>query len=384
MKGKAGLYVHFPFCRSKCPYCDFVSGPAGNEVKEKYVEALKRELRYWSGRPEVKELVFGSLYLGGGTPTVMRPGAVSEVVSEALGLFEWCRDPEITMEANPESTTPEGLGIVKEAGVNRISIGFQSMSARGLKVLGRLHDVDTAVEAFEAARLVGFGSISMDLIYGWPGQEAEGWQQELYSALELGPDHVSCYELTLEPGTKLYDEFCKGVVCLPDEETVLQMMDITEDSLKEQGYVHYEISNFALPGRLCRHNLGYWSSMTYLGIGASAASCLPPVRMKQCEDVQEYMKRVEEGIFAPEFREVLTREQAFREAVVFGLRKVAGIDLAIFEQEWGYDPIGYYGERAKRLMDSGLVKIEEAGGARMLRLTRQGRRISNLVFTELV
>ncbi len=383
MKRPAGLYIHVPFCRSKCPYCDFVSGPASEETVARYMRSLKKELRYWSSEMGMKGVVFQSLYVGGGTPTAVAPEILSEILFEAFELFDWVDQAEATVEANPESVDKRGLEMFKKAGVNRISLGMQALSEKGLRVLGRLHDVNSSVRAFEIVRDLGFGSVSVDLIYGWPGQEISSWKKELESVISLGPDHISCYELTVERGTRLHKDLSRGRIALPEEDIILKMMDVTETELKAAGYVHYEISNYALPGKECVHNLGYWTAKPYVGVGVSAASFLPPLRMKQVDDLNSYIRNIESGNISPEFVEVLSRDKLFREAVVFGLRKVEGIDTGKMKQTWGDDPVEYYGDELKKLIDSGLMKFSSAGKS-MLRLTKRGRRVSNFVFAQLV
>lgn len=383
MKRPAGLYIHIPFCKNKCPYCDFVSGPASQKVKAQYMRALKKELQNWSFQGEVKDLLFQSLYVGGGTPTAVEPDLLAQVLSKAFKIFNWMDEPEVTVEANPESVRRKGLEILKRAGVNRISLGVQSMSKRGLKALGRLHDVAASIKAIEIVKDLGFDSLSVDLIYGWPGQEISGWKKELESVISFGPDHISCYELTVEKGTPLDKAVSASQVTLPDEDVVLEMMDITEEKLKAAGYVQYEISNYALPGKECVHNLGYWTARPYVGVGVSAASFLPPMRMKQIDHVREYVKNMEIYNIVPAFREILGKEHLFREAVVFGLRKSAGLDICQMKQAWGYDLVEYYGDLLKRLMDSGLLEFG-SDQERVIKLTKRGRRISNLVFAELI
>ncbi len=381
MNNKAGLYVHLPFCNSKCPYCDFLSISASDSLKLQYIDALKQELQAWSKKPETASLLFRSLYLGGGTPTVIQPRALVELIASALSLFQWVGQPEITMEANPESVAKDKLKIVKDAGINRISFGMQSMNEKGLKILGRLHNVSSAIKSFNLARQIGFNSVSVDLIYGWPSQTPEGWHKELEAILALRPDHVSCYELTLEPNTPFYKTISQGRLTLPDETIILEMMDIMEDVLKNHGYVHYEISNFALPTKECIHNLGYWNNLPYIGIGASAASYIPPTRMKQSENVHEYIKKIQKNDFSQDYSETLTHEQGFREAVIIGLRKVAGIDIKKLEAAWKINVLDYYGDTITQLINGGLLGLEDN---QRLKLSKRGRRVSNVIFSKLV
>ncbi|NDY42673.1 radical SAM family heme chaperone HemW [Dissulfurirhabdus thermomarina] len=375
----AGLYVHVPFCATKCPYCDFVSAPASGRVKARYLEALRAEARRMAEAPEVRRLTFSTLYVGGGTPTTLPADALADLVRELLAAFTWGDAPEVTVEANPESTTREGLARLKAAGVNRVSIGLQGMSDRALRVLGRPHDASQGRAAVAAAAGAGL-RVGVDLIFGWPGQDPAEWMAALEAVVELGPEHVSAYELSVEAGTPLAAAVQAGRLRLPGQALRSRLTDLAEDILEAHGYRQYEISNFARPGGACRHNLNYWDEGPYLGLGAAAASFLPPARVRNVPDTLAYIDRVLRGEDPREEREELDPEARFREAVVLALRTRDGIDPERFRRRWGLDPAAYYGRRLVRLVEAGLLEADAAG----IRLTRRGRRLANQVWMELV
>ncbi|MGQ9499995.1 MAG: radical SAM family heme chaperone HemW [Dissulfurimicrobium sp.] len=377
----AGLYIHIPFCNNKCPYCDFVSGSFPIEVKRRYMNALLRELDIYAKRDDICNLTFDTMYIGGGTPSTFPAEDLVQVIDAAfLGLSWSCYDVEITVEANPESVTAEWLKIMKAAGVNRLSLGVQSLSDNGLLALGRRHTVRDAINAFQMARDAGFKVIGVDLIYGWPGDSDDQWLETLEKAVSLCPEHISCYELTIEDGTSFKTWIEQRRVTLPDEETILVLTDMAEEFLSKAGYKQYEISNFARPGLECRHNLLYWRNGVYLGLGCSAVSYIPPVRHKNETDVFFYMDAVFSGRVPIESSEALDEDARFRESVVMGLRLVDGIQLKTFQREWGYDVLAYYKDELVWLVANGLIFHD----AERLFLTRHGRRLANLVLSRLV
>jgi len=377
----AGLYIHIPFCKTKCPYCDFVSGPFPIEIQERYVSALLKEMATMSQMPEVSSLCFDTLYVGGGTPTVLPVRDLISILERSFDVFSWSNTlPEVTVEANPGSVTKKGLRDLRAVGINRLSLGVQSLSARGLKVLGRSHTVSDALFAYRHACEAGFPIVSLDLIYGLPGQDVKEWQETLEGAISLGPEHISCYELTVEGNTPLKKAVLKGKVILPGEDAILEITDLTEELLAKRGYKQYEISNFAIPGRECRHNINYWKNGAYLGLGCSAVSFLPPDRARNTRDLFGYIELVKDGGRAIDDHEVLDPEARFRESVTLALRLTRGISLPEFTEKWGYDPIIYYGDTLKVLLERELLALE---GHRLF-LTKQGRRLANAVLSELV
>ncbi len=356
------LYLHIPFCRRKCPYCDFYSV---TEVisEDRYLSALERELELWL---EVlpAEAEFVTFYAGGGTPSLCSPkfyGKLFEKLSRRLKF----RPKELTLEANPEGLSLQRLKEYASAGFNRISVGVQSLTERGLRILGRLHGVKQAVSAVQWATDAGFETVSVDLIYAWPTQTLKELERELELVLALRPHHISCYELTYEKGTPLEKALREGRLKPLSEDEVITMFDLIRESLSS--YEHYEVSNYASLGRRCLHNLFYWKAKPYLGLGASASSFFCRRRWKN-PDLKTYLTKLEEGVLPAFLEEELDEEAALREAVVLGLRLLEGVDLEELKRRFGVDPSFSFKDEVRRLKALGL--LEEHGSR--IRVTDKG------------
>lgn len=345
------------------------------------MDALLMELDIYARQDDIHHITFDTMYIGGGTPSTVPADGLVQVIEEAYARLSWSScGVEVTVEANPESATAEWLKTMQAAGVNRLSLGVQSLSDNGLLALGRRHTVSDAMNAFKMARDAGFKAIGIDLIYGWPADNPAQWRKTLEKAVALGPEHISCYELTIEDRTVFKTWVEQGRVTLPDEETVLALTGMAEEFLFKAGYKHYEISNFARPGLECRHNLAYWQNKAYLGLGCSAASYIPPRRYKNETDIFSYMEAVFSGRVPVESSETLDEDARFRECVVMGLRLVDGIQLKTFQMEWGRDIFDYYKNELGWLIENGLISHD----TKRLFLTRRGRRLANLVLSRLV
>ncbi len=375
---EAALYLHVPFCRKKCPYCDFYSEPQvpSPTLVRRYLEAVKKELLL--RLREAAPYRYVTFYAGGGTPSLLPPAFYEELLSFLKEKLDFAPQ-ERTLEANPEGLTYELLAAYRRV-FNRLSLGIQSLSAQGLRTLGRSHNVRQAEEAVLNAQKAGFQNLSLDLIFGWPGQRPEDLAKELAELVALGPAHVSCYEFTVEPGTPFYTWVTSGRIRLLPEEEVVSMYEMIPAYLARQGFERYEISNYARPGLYCQHNLFYWEAKPYLGLGPAAASYLGEKRVKNVAHLKTYLESLEAGALPVQEEERLSREARFREAVILGLRLVQGLDPASLKERFGYDLFAYYGETLERLMTNGLV---EQVGSR-LRLTKQGLLLANVVFRALV
>ncbi len=355
-----GIYAHIPFCIRKCPYCAFnsASAPAEGIPEARYIASLSRELSDIIKR----EGLFGppaTVYLGGGTPSLLSPQAVLDLlrsIEKTLGKSA----REVTIEANPDTLTLPKLEGYLAAGINRLSIGFQSFDEEGLAALGRTHTVERSLSAFEMARRAGFGNIGMDLIFGTPGQTLKGWEAALNKAVDLAPEHISLYGMTIEEGTPFYRKYGPGKKGLPGEEKEARMLIAAVRVLKAAGYRHYEVSNFALPGFESMHNTLYWKGNPYIGLGAGAHSYLPwpgwGRRWWNEASAGRYMDMVETGLDPAEGKEELSQKEAMTESVMLGLRMVdEGIDAEAFYARFGIYPAealtGLGG-----LMDEGLVE----------------------------
>jgi len=355
-KAVAGyLYIHIPFCMRKCSYCDFFSVPFDARSASLYSEALCREIGLSKGGR------LRTIYFGGGTPTVL-PEESFEAIFKALHeRFDFSPEMEITVEANPGTIDAGKAAFLRGLGVNRLSLGVQSFSDTELQTLGRIH---TAREAEQAAREAGFENISLDLIYGIPGQGIESWRATLGHAVSLGPKHISAYELTPEPGTPLVRLLSEGAVALPGEDAVVGMAELAWDFLAASGYVRYEISNYALPGRECVHNLNYWRRGKYLGIGAGAHSFDGNKRWKNVPDIDAYISRLKDGVLPVEEQMELAPAEAAGEALFLGLRLAEGVDVGAFQKEHGLDLMS----AASGLVREGFMEVK---GGRLM-LTRRG------------
>jgi oxygen-independent coproporphyrinogen-3 oxidase len=288
--------------------------------------------------------------------------------------------PEISIEVNPATVEEQELEQLFQAGFNRLSIGVQTFSNRELQLLGRLHTSEHAEATVRAAQRAGFADVSLDLMFALPGQTVSGWQETLARACDLGPDHLSIYELTIEEGSVFAQMKQQGKLSLPGEEQVLEMMAVTLEETAKNGLYRYEISSYARPGKECRHNINYWQNGPYIGIGAGAVSCLSGRRFRGIADIDEYCLRIETGQSPYVEMEELDTASRFRETVIMGLRMTAGVSIPELAERFGIEPVEYYGETIRHLQDSGLVVVEEEH----LRLTDTGLRLANRVMAELV
>lgn len=322
------LYIHIPFCMAKCRYCDFFSIPYSGEIAGRYLSALDRELH--SCRNSLDTL--DTIYIGGGTPSVLEGNEIHRLTEIVAKQVTMARDCEYTIEANPATLTGEKVGVLKDSGVNRVSIGVQSFDDRLLSLLGRAHN---SREAEEAIRIVSdhFENFSIDLIYGIPGLDEKGWIKTLGRVLEFSPPHISAYELTPEKNTSLYDDLRSGRVQEVLEDVVVQMYDICSMTLKQRGYEHYEISNFARPGMGSRHNMNYWQRGRYLGIGPAAHSFGGNKRRSNVADVNRYCELLENGASPIEREHLVEGDEMIREKIFLGLRTKEGVDIGKIIEE---------------------------------------------------
>ncbi|MDA8087146.1 MAG: radical SAM family heme chaperone HemW [Nitrospiraceae bacterium] len=324
------VYIHIPFCLKKCVYCDFVSVPFDGVLSDRYLAALGRELSLslsLSARGKSK-MRLKTLFVGGGTPTALSAWQLKGLFDSIGRGFDFYPDAEVTVEANPATLDEEKLGVLLQGGVNRISIGAQSFDAEELKLLGRAHRPGEISDAVELCRAAGLENIGLDLIYGIPGQKMQTWLQTLKSALELGPRHISAYELTVEEKTGLWDLVRGGALEMPSEDDVLSMSGAAQEALEAAGFVRYEVSNYAIAGFECRHNLNYWRRGEYLGLGVAAHSFSDGRRWSNTCSVLEYIAAIEAGELPVAGAETLTKDEQRREVFLLGLRTGEGVPLA--------------------------------------------------------
>lgn len=372
------LYLHIPFCKTKCCYCSFNSFAAMNKLHEPYVWALKEELCLTAAKEKIENLA--TLFIGGGTPTVLTTDQLVNLVNHVELLFGFADDMEISLEANPGTVTEIDLLKLKNGGVNRLSFGVQSFNDQELLLLGRCHNRYEAEEAFSIARKVGFDNINLDLMYGLPGQTTDSWQQSLETALSLQPDHLSLYQLTVEPGTSLEEYLSAGKFSLPGEDEVVEMDSLTEQLSQASGLMQYEISNYAKKGVKCRHNVNYWLNNEYLAAGSGAVSYLHGLREKRALNPVQYIDLIDRGESVILESEKLSTEAAFRETVIMGLRMNQGVSLTELYDRYSIDLKEYYGDTITRLTTLSLLRFT---GDR-LQITHKGRPLSNGIMAELV
>jgi len=364
-----GAYVHIPFCRRKCPYCAFLSVAGGSAAAlDRYVATLCAEVRArGDGRP------VSSVYFGGGTPSLAGARRLGRVLAGLGKGFHVERDAEVTVECNPESASPFLFRGLKAAGVNRISIGVQSLDDTLLRRLGRLHDARRAVRAVVEARAAGFANVSVDMMFGLPGQSVGAWKEDLRRVVALPVAHVSCYELHLEAGTPL------AVASLPGEDEVADMWEAAFDELGRAGFVHYEVANHARPGRECRHNLGYWSDREWFGFGAGAWSSLKGVRTANASGIGQYQAARKDG-FPPAETDAPPDGVRAAMALIMALRLRAGADLEALREKYGGAVFLPVEPAVERHVAGGL--LEREGGR--LRLSRRGLLLANVVWADLL
>ncbi len=376
------LYLHIPFCLSKCRYCSFPSIAAGGKLYAPYVTALTLELVRLA---EINGAADGSprlstLFVGGGTPTCLPAELLQGVIRSSLDLFGTESDAEISVEANPGTVDAAYLEALLEAGVNRLSLGVQSFDDRELQCIGRIHNGQEACSAIIAAAKAGFRTINLDLMYGLPGQTPASWRHSLERGLSFHPKHLSLYQLTIEPDTPFYALVENNTLHLPEEEAIQEMDEITAQLCTSAGLYQYETSNYAGDGHQCRHNINYWFNNDYLAAGTAAVSCLKGVRERRIADPAEYIRRIHARQSIVIETESLSTEQSFRETVIMGLRMVLGVSRRTLYERYAIDVQEYYGSTVEKLITLGLIELT----ATHLRITAKGRPLENLIMAELV
>ena len=365
------IYIHIPFCIRKCDYCDFLSGPSGPKEQADYVQALLREIQ---AVEEGEGRSVSSIFIGGGTPSVLDERLLGDILKEIRNRFKMEEDAEITIEVNPGTANIGKLQAYREMGINRLSIGLQSPQDRELKILGRIHNYEQFLETYQEARTVGFDNINIDLMSAIPDQTYEGWAKNLRTAAELEPEHISAYSLIVEEGTP----FAARKLNLPDEDTEYNMYEATAQILKEYGFEQYEISNYARKGRECRHNVGYWTRQDYLGFGLGASSLYGKERFANTADMKKYLENSRNPEKIREKEPSLTREDEMAEFMFLGLRMTKGILKADFQRRFGCTIESVYEEVLEKYESMGLL-LEQDG---RIFLSREGIHVSNSIMAE--
>lgn len=387
-KRKLELYIHIPFCVRKCAYCDFLSFSSNDDTKQRYVDALIKEIEYEAYK--YKEKMVSSVFIGGGTPSSLSTGLISKIMETVHSCYEVSSDAEITIECNPGTITREKLEEYRDCGINRLSIGLQSADDAELMMLGRIHNYKTFLENYELARVCGFKNINVDLISGLPGQKLVDFENTLKKVIGLKPEHISSYSLIIEEGTPFFDSYGEGKELekeLPDEEEDRDIYHRTREILEAAGYHQYEISNYAKNGYECRHNIGYWTRTEYVGFGIGAASLVGEIRWKNCMDLERYIlictnisdenrtgiDRIKEAI------ESLDARSRMEEYIFLGLRLVRGVDIEDFKRTFGVEllDVAEYKKHTEKMLKEGLLISDD----NRICLSKKGLDLANYVMS---
>ncbi|MCE9646360.1 MAG: radical SAM family heme chaperone HemW [Chloroflexi bacterium] len=400
MKTDTSIYIHIPFCKHRCAYCDFNTYAGQEDSIPAYVNALIREIEFIGGRSGQTNI--HTVFFGGGTPSLLSGPQFASLMDALRAAFTLTADAEVSIEANPGTVSPEKLTAIRKAGINRISFGVQSANMEELRMLEREHDFFTVIEAVSTARKAGFGNLNLDLIYGLPEQSLRTWQTTLQRIVELEPEHISAYALTLEHGTPFGKWSSKGLLPLSDPDLAADMYDYAEEFLKNNGYIHYEISNWALENgesgtdRLssfsCRHNLQYWRSLPYLAFGAGAHGYASGYRYSNALRIKTYIDRLNNGQNskldfplspAAVNQHKQTRQDDISEYMLNNLRLVlAGVAESDFRSRFGSGISDIYPKEMNQLIRDGLVEKKTSENSEVFRLTKRGRLLGNQVFMQ--
>lgn len=379
---RLGIYVHIPFCARKCNYCDFYSLASNEDEKKNYIEALKREIKETSKKISSEYEIY-TIYFGGGTPSIIKADYIKEVLDLIKSCFRLYKDdfyPEITIECNPKTVDMEKLFIYKEAGINRISLGLQSVSDNELKLLGRIHSYEDFLESYEMVGKSGFTNVNIDLMSGLPNQKIETYEKSLNEVIRLNPSHISSYSLIIEEGTPFFKKYAEDAPFykdLPSEDTDRKMYELTASKLSKAGYERYEISNYAKTGYYSRHNTSYWDRVPYLGFGVGASSFFNDKRYNNKPNLKEYIKYSNTENLRENVTK-LTKNDAMSEFMFLGLRKTTGINKKEFEQEFTTAVEEVFGKFIKKHIKNKLLVDE----GEFLKLSDRGLDLSNYVISD--
>jgi len=374
-----GLYLHFPFCISKCPYCDFNSYQLkeDNQISS-YISALYKEITAYSQKLNKSNIK--TIYLGGGTPTILSGVQIYNILEFCKDKFTIEKKAEITIEANPGTLDGEKLKLLIEAGINRLSLGAQSFNNIFLKKLGRIHNTQDIIDSYNLAREIGFSNINIDIMFALPDQTTEDLQDTLKKAVSLKPDHLSLYNLTIKPGTEYYENYKRNTLKLPSEDEEFDMYNWAINFLKENNFEHYEIANFARPHKRSLHNLIYWQNKPYLGIGAGAYSFIRGYRYMNFKDPEKYIKEVMNDKLPIDHGEKLSLRKRMIETIILGLRTKDGVSYKKYKTRFGINLNDIFSKQIDKLVNLGLLKKVDC----KIKLTKRGIFLANTVFREFV
>ena len=384
-----GLYIHIPFCKKKCEYCDFKSYAGKENLIDEYVKWLKYEIKevgegnrhdYENGRDDLA--VVKTIYIGGGTPSVIESKHILQIMNCIKENYLIAEDVEATIEVNPGTVSEEKLITYKKSGINRLSIGLQETHNALLEILGRIHSYEDFLTTYQLARYVGFKNINVDLMLGLPRQTITDLEESLDRIIELNPEHISVYSLIIEESTPFYEKLNENKIILPEDEMERKMYWLTKRKLEKAGYIHYEISNFAKKGFESKHNLSCWNQEEYIGFGVAAHSYTNNVRYSNIDNIEKYIANFvsneENENFV--FHEKQDKESKMKEFMLLGLRKIEGISIQNFKSKFGENPILSYRKELEKLVEEELIEID----GDIIKLTNKGLDLANLVWEEFV
>ena len=375
-----GIYVHIPFCKSKCYYCDFISYSSKECIWDKYINSLVKEIEHNSSK--LKEKNITTIYIGGGTPSIINSENIIKIVNTIKEKYKVISNCEITIEVNPGTVTKEKLIDYKNAGINRLSIGLQSTKDNLLKEIGRIHDYKQFLETYNMAKECGFDNINVDLMLALPNQTLKDIEESVEEIIKLNPKHISVYSLILEEGTRLCDMVERKEVDIIDDELERNMYWIVKKKLEEEEYIHYEISNFSKKGYESKHNLNCWNQEEYIGFGVAAHSYMDKKRFYNIINVEEYIKNIEDGKFEKNsfVEEIQNEEDIKKEYMMLGLRKIDGISIQEFKNKFIENPLYVFNKELAKLVEEELIEVD----LDRIKLTKKGLDFANIVWEEFV
>lgn len=385
---KIGIYLHIPFCKSKCYYCDFISYCNEEYNINSYIECMQKEIEikaselYKFAKNNNENFEIDTIYIGGGTPSFIKEEYIIKLVSDVKKYFSVDKECEITIEVNPDTASLEKLVEYKKVGINRISIGLQTTKNELLKEIGRIHNYEKFKDSYNNIKSAGFTNINVDLMIGMPNQNIKDVEKSIQEVIKLAPSHISVYSLIIEEGTKLFEKNNNGELHLPDENLEREMYWKVKEKLEKEGFIHYEISNFAKKGKSSKHNCNCWNQNEYLGIGVAAHSFFNSIRFSNTINVEEYIKNIQENSIQKNqtIHEILSLEEKQKEFMILGLRKLEGIQIRKFKEKFGQNPIYIFRNQINKLQNQDLIQID----GDFIRLTNKGLDLANIVWEEFI
>ena len=377
---EVGIYIHIPFCKKKCEYCDFFSYSGKENLIPRYVEAILKNIE--KEKNTLKNYKINTIYIGGGTPSFIDSKYIVKIIEKLKESFNIISKAEITIEINPGTINEKKIIDYKKLGINRISIGLQAVQNELLKMLGRIHSYEEFLNTYNLVKENGFENINIDLMIGLPNQTIQNVKQSLNEVIKLNPKHISVYSLIVEPGTNIEDKINKGILTLPKDDVERKMYYIVKEILKKNNYEHYEISNFGKKGFYSNHNMNCWNQEQYLGFGAGSHSYFENKRYSLIDDIELYIENIENCEFDKNIivHEIQTEEEKRKEYMLLGLRKIDGVSISSFEQKFRINPLFYFRFEISKLEEEGLIEVDLDN----IKLTKKGLDFANIVWEEFI